>query len=432
MLALLERCVTDEGGSFASCDTDSMTIIATEKGGPILVKVGDKPPYRFEYISALSWAQVDEMIVKLFDQLNPYDRKAVPGSLLKIEDENFDPETGEQRQLFGCFLASKRYAFFNYSDEDEIIIRKISEHGLGHILNPLNPEDSSKQWMEMFWMNIIRGELGKTVSRPDWFDRPAVSQETISTPRLLKPFLHRNRRLPYPDRIKPFNFVLSAHLIPGGRSEGLNPKKCHLIAPYTSNPNEWLKIQWVDIHTGRAVRITTKVAASPAIARVKSIGDVYDEYKTHPESKSAGADCRPCGPHTRGPLYRRHVYAAYVRLIGKESNKLDEVEHEMIDEWDDVREEYQDPKLDPWTTLVVPVLKLMPREYLARVVKISARSIQALRNGHGKPSREHRAALIRAAGGYARKQTGLDIRDDLCACAAFLDRQKHPPVHKGC
>jgi hypothetical protein len=420
MLALLERCVTDAGGSFASCDTDSMTIIATEKGGPIMVKAGDKPSCRFEYINSLSWGQIDE-IVKLFEQLNPYDRRAVPGSLLKIEDENFDPETGDRRQLFGCFLASKRYAFFNYTDEDEIIIRKISEHGLGHILNPLNHEVSSKKWMEKFWMNIIHEELGKPVIRPDWFDRPAISQESITTPRLLKPFLRRNRRLQYSDRIKPFNFVLSAHLMPGGRSEGLNPKKCHLIAPYTPNPNEWLKVQWVDIHSGRAVRITTKVEASPAVARVKSIGDVYDEYKTHPESKSAGPDGKPCGPHTRGPLYRRDVHAAYVRLVGKESNKLDEVEHETVPDWEDVREEYLDPKLDTWTTLIVPVLKLMPREDLARIVRISPRAIQALRNGHGRPSRAHRTALIRAAGDYARKHAGLNIRDDLCACAAFLN-----------
>jgi hypothetical protein len=33
MLALLECCVTDLGGSYVMCDTDSMTIVATERGG---------------------------------------------------------------------------------------------------------------------------------------------------------------------------------------------------------------------------------------------------------------------------------------------------------------------------------------------------------------------------------------------------------------
>jgi DNA polymerase type B, organellar and viral len=65
MLALLERCVLDEKGSYALCDTDSMAI-------------------------ALPLRTVKE-IVRRFEALNPYDRAIVPGSILKIEDENFDP-----------------------------------------------------------------------------------------------------------------------------------------------------------------------------------------------------------------------------------------------------------------------------------------------------------------------------------------------------
>ena len=33
MLAMLERCVTDLGGTWAFCDTDSMAIVATDEGG---------------------------------------------------------------------------------------------------------------------------------------------------------------------------------------------------------------------------------------------------------------------------------------------------------------------------------------------------------------------------------------------------------------
>lgn len=32
MLALLERVVTDQGGSYAFCDTDSMAVVATDNG----------------------------------------------------------------------------------------------------------------------------------------------------------------------------------------------------------------------------------------------------------------------------------------------------------------------------------------------------------------------------------------------------------------
>jgi len=66
MLMLLERCVSDAGGSYALCDTDSMAI-------------------------ALPMRTVKQ-IVKRFEALNPYDRSIVPGSILKIEEENFDSE----------------------------------------------------------------------------------------------------------------------------------------------------------------------------------------------------------------------------------------------------------------------------------------------------------------------------------------------------
>ena len=67
-----------------------MAIVATEHGGLVLCPGG---PHRLaseeEAISALTWAKVRE-IVSRFEQLNPYDRTRVPGSILKIEDENYD------------------------------------------------------------------------------------------------------------------------------------------------------------------------------------------------------------------------------------------------------------------------------------------------------------------------------------------------------
>jgi hypothetical protein len=90
MLALLERCVTDLGGHYAFCDTDSMAIVATRRGGLIPCKGGDRTKRDgSEAIRALTWEQVDQ-IVERFRALNPYDRSKVPGSILEIEDENFD------------------------------------------------------------------------------------------------------------------------------------------------------------------------------------------------------------------------------------------------------------------------------------------------------------------------------------------------------
>ena len=64
-----------------------------------------------EAIRALTWAQVDE-IVALLDRLNPYDREAVKEPILKIEGDNRDPKTEEQRQLWCLAISAKRYALF--------------------------------------------------------------------------------------------------------------------------------------------------------------------------------------------------------------------------------------------------------------------------------------------------------------------------------
>jgi hypothetical protein len=426
MLAMLERCVADEGGHYASCDTDSMTIIATEAGGSIPVKTGDAKPYRTESIKALSWNAVDR-IVERFEALNPYDRSVVPGSILKMETENFEDETRQRRrQLHGCFLASKRYALFNLEANGKVTIRKLSEHGLGHLRDPINPEDQSKKWIAEIWRLIILEESGLEAERPEWFARPAVSQLTISSPRLLKPFISgKNRQSPYIDRVKPFNFVVSAQVAPFGHPAGVNPKKCRLIAPYNPEARQWLKGRWHDVHSGKSFSASTTLPPSATLARVKSVGDVYDEYKIHVEAKSAGPDGNPCGPHTRGLLSRRRVYAAYVKLIGKEANKIEEVEHEQIHDWEEVQEEYFDPKEDPWFSFVVPILKLIKRDELAKIAGIGPRSIQGLRNDKDwKPSKETRIALTRAAADYARAQIGRNIRDDLCACAGFLNTRR--------
>ena len=72
-------------------------------------------PYRIAVaaaIKALTWNQVAE-IAHRFAALNPYDRDAVPGSILKIEDDNFDPKNRGQISALHCLaISAKRYALF--------------------------------------------------------------------------------------------------------------------------------------------------------------------------------------------------------------------------------------------------------------------------------------------------------------------------------
>ena len=87
---MLERSVTDQGGTYLFCDTDSMGIVASRFGKLIPCPGGaHRTLYGRDAVKALSWKDV-EQIVQKFSQLNPYDRNIVKESILKIEDVNFD------------------------------------------------------------------------------------------------------------------------------------------------------------------------------------------------------------------------------------------------------------------------------------------------------------------------------------------------------
>lgn len=102
MLAILESLVSERGGTYAICDTDSMSIVASEHGGEVTPG-----------IHALSWDEVDEVRDRFVD-LNPYEREVI-GSILKLEDVNFLP-TGERCQLWCYAISAKRYVHFNRLD----------------------------------------------------------------------------------------------------------------------------------------------------------------------------------------------------------------------------------------------------------------------------------------------------------------------------
>ncbi|MGA7246561.1 MAG: hypothetical protein WBW89_02290, partial [Candidatus Cybelea sp.] len=69
---------------------------------------------------------------------------------------------------------------------------------------------------------------------------------------------------------------------------------------------------------------------SRTVARVKSYGDVLREYEFHPEAKCADSSGVPCSKQTTGLLGRRHVAIDSITYIGKESNKLEEVEEQSL------------------------------------------------------------------------------------------------------
>lgn len=194
-----------------------------------------------------------------------------------------------------------------------------------------------------------------------------------------------------------------------------------MIAPYSSDPRQRLKLTWVDRYSGKEFPITTRDGGDSGVARVKSYRDVLEEYSTHPEPKSADTNGSPCSRSSRGLLFRRHVHVGLLYFVGKESNYLEDVEYGLLHDSDEVQQKYLDPLEDPWILYFVPILKLIPRADLARVAGVSERFIQFLRNGRRRPSRTVHAKLTRAAADFAREQLEPNApSDDIAVCALYI------------
>jgi len=401
MLALLERLVTDRGGTYAMEDTDSMAIVATRRGGLIPCPGGPRRTKDGqEAIRALSWAEVRD-IAQEFEKLNPYGRGAVPGSILKIEADNFDPTTQKQRQLWCYAISAKRYALFlrNENGAPELLRHeknnaddRWSEHGLGHLLNPTDPDADDREWIAQAWLRIIRKALGFRTVAPRFARVPAVGRTTVSSPWLMRSLRSFNAGKSYAQQIKPFNFLLSAQVRELGHPVGVDPQRFHLIAPYESNPKKWLTLPWIDAHTGQRHRVSTAQTRSPKTAGLKTYGDVLRSYEFHPEVKCAGPDGKPCSKQTIGLLSRRHIRIGQVRFIGKESNRLEEAEAGSIHSRGDVYTEYPDERRDEWATTILPIIKTMPMQKLMKLSGLSRSTLQAIRAGR-RPHAKNQAIL---------------------------------------
>ncbi len=121
LLAILEQCVKEAGGTYLFCDTDSLAIVSSRKGEKILCPGGQyKLSDGREVIKALSWAEV-QRIVNRFKDLNPYNRKLVKGSILGYVDANYEDNDSEEprRQLYGFCISAKRYALYDIEKRED-------------------------------------------------------------------------------------------------------------------------------------------------------------------------------------------------------------------------------------------------------------------------------------------------------------------------
>ncbi|PYX40126.1 MAG: hypothetical protein DMG83_27230 [Acidobacteria bacterium] len=316
MLALLEHSITELGGTYAMEDTDSMAIVATEHGDLVACPGGCfRTKDGQNAVRALTWKQVDE-ISNRFSKLNPHSGDAGEGSILKIEAHNRDPITREPRQLYCLAISAKRYALFLRDETGEPTLLRCScpfcgrknkpgvticqnkkcarsvcpnneegrwsEHGLGHLLNPIDPESEDRDWIAQAWLAIVRRSLGLSTGKLLGFEAsPAVGRITISSPALMKPWAQVNKGKPYAERIKPFNFLLSAHVKDFGHPLGVDAERFHLVSPYETDSRNWLKKNWIDQYSGKQYRVTTTgLHGDRHTARVSTYGDVLRKYES--------------------------------------------------------------------------------------------------------------------------------------------------------
>jgi hypothetical protein len=117
------------------------------------------------------------------------------------------------------------------------------------------------------------------------------------------------------------------------------------------------------------------------------------EYEFHLGAKSADAKGKPSGKQSFGLLRRRHVRVERIIYIGRESNRLEEMEAGVIHSPESVYTEYPDPNRDEWQTMILPILKNIP---IAALMRVSGRSrsmlVKALA-GRSRPRRRNQELL---------------------------------------
>jgi hypothetical protein len=395
LLTMIERAVTDLGGTWVFCDTDSFAIVATEHGGLIASPRGDHQlPDGTPAVLALSHEQVDQIRARI-NQLNPY----TPGTvrdLLKIDT------SGD-----ATAISAKRYVI----TRDGVIVKR-SLHGLGRYLDPVSPDRERRDpagnpiWTDEAWTWILASLTDRDTAMPDWAERPALSRITVSSTLLLRPFDAWNRDRPWDEQIKPANFLLVATVEPFGYPPGVDPTRFRLITPYQPDPDTWTGLPWRNLYDpdGPSYRITTDKTApvEPNLVVVRSYRDVLLEYRTHPEHKFHDSNGQPCRRSTRGQLQRRPVHlAGPLHLIGKESNRLDDVQAGIVGSLDEILTNYT-PASDEWfRDYVLPVVDRYSGRQLATYTGADRRTIDRIRGG-AAPRPALRDAVTQLAADTAR------------------------------
>jgi len=313
LLAMTESCVKEKRGTYLFCDTDSLCIVASKRGGRLHIP-GSKG------VKVLSRAKVKTISDKFAD-LNPYNRKIVKGSILNLTDANFvdsDPKK-PQRQLYGYSIAAKRYALYEKTDNRNIKIVDPKAHGIGFLYPPKDSpkdwEEDIPEWIYEAWDYILRGTLKLKRKAPSWLNIPQMMRLTITTVNVLK-------MLGDWPVARPFNFLLLPMVSPlYGYPANLYRDKVLLVCQFNSHQDQWFEMKCVNIRTGKAYGMAAEPTNKLDKVIPKSFENLLCAYQQHPEAKSLAPDGGPCEADTRGLLQRAPIIAGELRYIGKETDR---------------------------------------------------------------------------------------------------------------
>ena len=321
LLAMLEKSVEQKEGSYLFCDTDSLCIVGTERGGLVSCEGGRFQVNGKPAIKALSLNEVKEITAR-FKKLNPYDPSLVR-EILKTEKVNFfdsNPKNG-LRQLFGYCISAKRYALFTKSRK-EIHVEKASGHGLGYLFSPKEwrkEEETEDQetplWVKEGWNYLLTKELGFPADEPPWLTLPAMMRMVLTTPNVLK-----NRR---PEWLGPFNFflfpIVSERL--GGYPPGFDRSNFLFITPMETNRKKWPTLKGINLYDGRTYQISMSGSRNQDKVFPDSFQIILNQHLRKPEVKSLGPDGTRCTRKTHGLLGRVQIVARRIIPVGKETDR---------------------------------------------------------------------------------------------------------------
>jgi hypothetical protein len=87
-------------------------------------------------------------------------------------------------------ISAKRYSLFLHDEKgNPILLREgtnnkrdqWSEHGLGHLLNPTDPESEDRDWIAQVWQDIIRRTHGLRTQSVSFEHAPAIGRAAYKT-----------------------------------------------------------------------------------------------------------------------------------------------------------------------------------------------------------------------------------------------------------